>query len=941
MYSTSQNYKEKILEDSTQHELNIYIDGNKIEPNHIIDFNTTLELFNNNEFCLGCTPEIDIEFEIDKRDLPDTYNEVYVESGLEDEVIPVGKFTIQKPVEDDELKVKIKATDYMKKFEDVKYDGSDLTYPATMLQVLRDICTKIGVELGSTSFLNSDKQISVYDNTVSARTYLSYIAEQAGGIAVIGRDGKLYIRTLGQNIIALDINLFKDYKWGDKFSISKVSYEDGIQDYKFGDNTANTVYINQNNMYIVNSEQVENVYNQIKDFEVYSFEGESIIDPAYDIGDILIIDDKKVLYQGSLEYAGKFKANIKSKIQAKTEQESTQTKQSNSNKIRRVQSSLNQAEGKIQQLIEETSEQSTKMVQVEKNLDGISQKVENIQNFTKEKNQIENLYLTDVAEGEGYLLKFVVYGNTKLFKSKNITICASTRKRGYGEAIYLTTEDGTEILTEDNQEFIIGEKSFYLKSLKITLDDYLRNFTENGKEYFDTLEIEQDGTIKIVRRIGINPQGNLYVLANEQETILSDKIVLPSQKEQVYYFIEEIAGLNYYAQYIIQNDYSKTFLTKLELGTKIEENAEHVRIAWNQISQYLQMEGRDGKATLNIYDENNNILMSLNQDGENFYDSNNERIGYIGIVREKEQDTLAFVMDIDWKKQNEGKSMAWGYNDKNGKFLPIFYLSGSHGDESSEYGGTLEVVGNLSVGDELKVIKQLTLEDMCMLAIGDYFSVQVTGQSLGNQLRHWATLKTEYGYEFYCNDNYIFSITDDGIFSEKNIQVTDENSIWYPVLGSSDHKFYMTAASDHLYFMLDGMSSYFISMQQGDYSDRRLKEEIKSIERTILDSIDDLKIKQFKLKNKKGKISFGIIAQELIESLKKQGIDYKEYDIIQQMLFSPADKTEYYAVNYNQFLILKQLATDEKIQTQQKEIEILKEIINKQQEQINKILGGK
>ena len=78
--------------------------------------------------------------------MPENYNAVYVESGLEDEIIPVGKFTIQS-VEDDEFKVKIKATDYMKKFEDNKYDGSDLTYPATMLQVLQDICTKIGVEL--------------------------------------------------------------------------------------------------------------------------------------------------------------------------------------------------------------------------------------------------------------------------------------------------------------------------------------------------------------------------------------------------------------------------------------------------------------------------------------------------------------------------------------------------------------------------------------------------------------------------------------------------------------------------------------------------------------------------------------------------------------------------------------------------------------------------
>lgn len=147
MYNTSTNYKDKILQASTIQELNIIIDGNVVEHNHIVDFKQKIELFNNNEFCLGCTPEIDIEFEIDKKDLPSNYNEVYIESGLEDEIIPMGKFIIQKPIEDDEFKVKIKATDYMKKFEDVNYDGSDLTYPATMLEVLQDICTKVGVEL--------------------------------------------------------------------------------------------------------------------------------------------------------------------------------------------------------------------------------------------------------------------------------------------------------------------------------------------------------------------------------------------------------------------------------------------------------------------------------------------------------------------------------------------------------------------------------------------------------------------------------------------------------------------------------------------------------------------------------------------------------------------------------------------------------------------------
>ena len=408
MYNTSQNYKDKVLKDSTQHELNIYIDGNKIEPNHIVDFSLTLELFNNDEFCLGCTPEKDIEFEIDKRDLPKAYEKVYVETGVNDEIIPIGHFTIQS-IEDDEFKVKIKATDYMKKFEDTKYDGSNLIYPKTMLEVLKDICIKVGVELGSTSFLNSEKQIAVYDNTVTARTYLGYIAEQAGGFAVIGRDGKLYIKNFGKDTIDFDINLFGDFTWGDKFKVSKVSYEDGIQNYKFGDEAQATVFIDKNNMYIVDSEQVENIYNQIKDFEVYTFEGETIIDPAYDIGDILVIDGKKVLFQGELEYAGKFKANIKSKIQAKTEQESMQTKQSNSSKIKRVQSEINQIDGKITQLVQETSEHEEKLTKVEQDVDSIKQNVKDVIDYKREVENVSELHITDAGKYE--ILKLEIKGN--------------------------------------------------------------------------------------------------------------------------------------------------------------------------------------------------------------------------------------------------------------------------------------------------------------------------------------------------------------------------------------------------------------------------------------------------------------------------------------------------------------------------------------------------
>ena len=217
----------------------------------------------------------------------------------------------------------------------------------------------------------------MYDNTVSARTYLSYIAEQAGGIAVIGRDGKLYIKTIGESSVTLPLKLFKTFKWGEKFKITRVRYDDGIQLFEKGDTTGNTVYISQDNMYIVDQEQIDNIYNALKDLEFYSFEGESIIDPALDTGDVIVIDGKNVIYQGSMQFSGRWIASIESKIQCKSKEETTTRTPSQKIINRRVQSSINQIDGKIIQLAEQTSEHETKLTQQEQDINVIKQTVSN------------------------------------------------------------------------------------------------------------------------------------------------------------------------------------------------------------------------------------------------------------------------------------------------------------------------------------------------------------------------------------------------------------------------------------------------------------------------------------------------------------------------------------------------------------------------------------
>lgn len=249
----------------------------------------------------------------------------------------------------------------------------------------------------------------MYDNTVSARTYLSYIAEQAGGIAVIGRDGKLYIKTIGESSVTLPLKLFKTFKWGEKFKITRVRYDDGIQLFEKGDTTGNTVYISQDNMYIVDQEQIDNIYNALKDLEFYSFEGESIINPALDTGDIVVIDGKNVIYQGSMQFSGRWIASIESKIQCKAKEETTTRTPSQKIINRRVQSSINQIDGKITQLAEQTTEHETKLTQQEQDINGIKQTVSNTAEYKRETDGVSEIHIKDAGQAD--ILRLEVQGN--------------------------------------------------------------------------------------------------------------------------------------------------------------------------------------------------------------------------------------------------------------------------------------------------------------------------------------------------------------------------------------------------------------------------------------------------------------------------------------------------------------------------------------------------
>ncbi len=360
--------------------------------------------------------------------------------------------------------------------------------------------------------MNSDKQVAVYDNEVSARDYVSYIAEQAGGFASIGRDAKLYIKTIGEDTAELPLKYFQDFTWGEAFKISRVQYEDGVQLFETGDTTSNTVYISQDNMYIVDQEQVDSIYEKLGNLEIYSFEGSSIIDPALDVGDILEIDGKKVIYQGSSEYKGKFKASISSKIQGKEKEETTTRTSSQKAINRRVQSQIDQEEQRITQLVQETAENEQKLVKHEQDISSITNTVNSI-----------STELNDTSENVENIEKTIIENTAQqeIRDNEIVTLVSETESRITEELEGVKQEQSTV------QTQLIQTKSDYT----YLFDTLLKTINSNDDETNEKL-VEISKYIRFVDgNIVLGESGNELTL-----TIENDKITFSQNEKEVAYF---------------------------------------------------------------------------------------------------------------------------------------------------------------------------------------------------------------------------------------------------------------------------------------------------------------------------------------------------------------------------------------------------------------------
>lgn len=536
------------------------------------------------------------------------------------EYIDLGNYFI-KDIEDSKKKDEITVTGYdrmirfMKTF---KQSELQLTYPCKMLKLVQKMCEVCGVELYSTDFYNADLDVEEDFFTAQELTYrdvLEKIAQATLTTAFI-EDNKLNLYKVSNDAIEkIDKSYLTDLTIKEKFGPANVlvlgrgDVEDNIEETdekSIAQNGRCEIRFDENEFIEFQREKViKGMFEQIKGLEYYSFE-------ASDVGVMWLkpcacieLGDK----EDSLYKSYYLKANvtintgISSDIEAElleatnTEYKVTTKEEKKTLKVERL---AKKNEGKIQDLVEETTENSKKITKHEQDINGITQSVSEVK--------------TEIKTVDGKADKAQTTADTAKSTAETAKSTADSTNKNLSNNYYTKTQ--TENKITQTAESTISEVS---------------------KTYSTKTETSDA----------------------KQEAIKS-------------------ANSN-------TDDKLKGYTETSKLGTAIEQNYEHVKVAWNQISDFIQMMIINNNASLAILDKDKKVMMALDKTGQHFYKEDGTEFGEMGVQTVENQNYISFSVPIDYNS-SVSDGMAWGVkNKKTSKFLPILYIKNFElGEENSD-----------------------------------------------------------------------------------------------------------------------------------------------------------------------------------------------------------------------------------------------------------------
>lgn len=557
-----------------------------------------------------------------------------------EEIVPFGNYIIEKP-DSKELKEKTSFTgyDYMIKFN-IPYKNR-VTYPIPAKDLFEDVCNQVGVEAGNIDFTNSNYMIlgNPFTNNEDCRTVLSNLAQLAGGFAKIGRDNKVYIKTLkkiSNSLKVKDINemtvrelnltlvkmltsekyntdvnidgnnylddFSKNEQWGEVNSVVlRLSGTEGentvIQDEESITKNGLTELILEDNYFLINQQEREKaiipLWNNLKGLKYLPFKVEYYGYPYLDSGDLIYIQDTKdvgyvsYIFNHTFTFNGAYSGNIDTEAMTKT-QTAYKNTINNKTKFLQVERKIDKINGQIEDVIEEQTDFSHKLTKTTQNVDSITDEINRIYDFEKEVEGTNEIILEDCLPTTIIELRIkptkikgdVLYPSNDLYPSQDLF------PHRANDGVTIVFAGRSRVVENDsiypsqttypsNDLYPIGDSS--TKKFQFYFGEPLRIFNDVSDE-LRIIFNEETGICeaKVIRRIDYN-NGVYTIYEIPKEEHLGEKTMELFEGKN-YIYLSEYTDWSIYAKYIFNNNLNKEYALKVETNSSIRRTADEINL---------------------------------------------------------------------------------------------------------------------------------------------------------------------------------------------------------------------------------------------------------------------------------------------------------------------------------------------------------------------------
>lgn len=466
-YNTSNNYKQIIYSGGSQHKLKIWVNNIDLETligkeadrvcEKITRTSRVLSQDGSKRFTLDNFMSQEITLILHDIDPTILQDQIKISIGTlinsnNYEYVPLGIFNIQDTPTTDKNKTTIKLRDNRVKF-DVPYNAKPLIDSlggsATKKQILNDICTKSGVTNDVTTFLGEDDLIGTYDSTVNGNIYVIDIAEQAGLVPIITREGHLdFVNLQNSTIHKIPLNILEKYELGNSFEVKRIVFEDGIRKYQTSsDETLDTLYLNSANPYISSQEQINSIFSALENYKIDSVKtGKIMGDPAIDPWDLIqvygyytdlpngnkqfVADENTIVFETlanqTMTYTGKIISTYDTQIGIEERKENVSLN-GDATFRKYAKTSIDNINAEIDLIVEQQDEHTDQISELNINVEGISSRVskteDDIQEIVTTTNEIDgdnHIYVDDALESDA--IEYVVDGRCEQdsYSGKNL-----------------------------------------------------------------------------------------------------------------------------------------------------------------------------------------------------------------------------------------------------------------------------------------------------------------------------------------------------------------------------------------------------------------------------------------------------------------------------------------------------------------------------------------